>query len=500
MPAAEAVRSGFLVQPRLRTQLLVTNNSNFGRGVPAESDLVLDVAPGLTISGESNRLRLDGSIELIGRVFANGTQVNRVLPSGRLAATFNLYERRVFLETGVAATQTLIDPLGARGGLAGGDNMQTSTQFWLTPYAQGELAPGLRYLARSDNTFASTRRYGDVPGGRLDVNAADGYFGHHLLQLEQQPRILGWRLWYERADSRPDTDFAQTDTYELARAALLARVSPQLTVGVRVGVERNNFALVTQQDGSLYGVEVQWRPTERSRAEGWWEERFFGSAWQATVAHRMPWLAFELNSSRELATYQQLLFALPGAGNVASLAGDILTTRIPDAAQRNAVVEDLIARGRLPRSVDGPANVFSDDISRVRRNSARVALLGLRNSLVLSAFRSRTEDLGSLGLGPLFGASSAATNNKQRGAEGVYSLRVSMLDIASLSYSYYDTEGLGQFSSEQSRQRVYRAQWTRLLAPHTSGVAGVLHQTIDFDGGRTTDDETAAFVGITHRF
>jgi uncharacterized protein (PEP-CTERM system associated) len=491
-------RRGFRLEPTLRASVTFTDNSNFGLRLPPQDELIFDVAPGFRVAGESSRLRLTGGLELIGRYFVNDTQTDRVLPSGNVLGTFDLYNGTVFLEAGVSAVQELIDPIGTVADTTSINNTQTSIQYSISPYVTRESTSGLNYLIRSDNTHSDTRRYGQP--ARPDASAADGYFGRHEARFEQRPRRIGWRLWYLRTDSQADVPLAQTDTYELARAALLLQLVDRLTIGARIGREHNNFALVGEQDGTIFGAEMNWRPTERTRVEGWWENRFFGSAWDGTFAHRMPWLVFEIVSSRDLATYQQLVFGLPTGGNVATLINEMLRTRVPDEAQRGRLVEELIARGRLPREVDGPANIYSDDVSRTQRLTARIAFIRMRHSITLSGYKSRTEDLSELGLGEVIGTGSSATNNQQSGGEAMYTLRVSPLDTVGASLRYYRARGLGDFSEEQSRQLVYRLEWTRMLAPHTFGLVQVRHQDFQFEADAGRERESALVLGIAHRY
>lgn len=491
-------REGLRFEPSLRSTVTVTDNALFLSNTSGRSDVVIDLVPGLSVRGETSRLRLNGDFALVGRSYLRGTQDDHVFPSGNLLGSLELVRQRVFVEAGVSAVQTAIDPVRGLDGGVSDSNAQTTVQYRLSPYVQGEFAPGLRYLARSDNVL--TRVWDTLPStdARLSGN---GYLGRHLVQVEQAPRRLGWRLWYQRTDSEPDYELSPHDRYELARAALLGAFNEQLTLGLRVGTERNNFAQEDLQDDTIYGAEIAWRPTERTRFDYWWEHRFFGAAWEGTFSHRTPWMAFNLTGQRDLLTSQQQLFYLPSGGSVAALLDGILTTRIPDPTQRAAAVAELIARGRLPNTVAGAMPIISNDVYRAQTISGQMAWLGPRTSLSLSAYVARTDALSGLSLVPVApGDPVDRQHYEQRGAELACGYRLSTVDTGTVSYSRAVVESSGDAADERSVLQSYRLQWNRLLSPRTSAAFGLRYQTMRYRISQQHERESALFGGISHRF
>ncbi len=483
----------FSIDTGFRGQTTYTTNAGYEASGAEESDLIVEVAPFISVRGGGARLRASGTLELVGLVYANGTQRDRVLPNGSLTATLEAIERRLFIDAGVTTRQDQVDPFGVRPEGPSTVNTRTSLQYRLSPYLQGQFGPDVRYLLRSDNTYTETRP-------RETASAeTEGYFARHLAEVEQRPRRLGWRLGYERTERQLRGDFAPKETVDIGRVAVLLQLGEQINIGVRYGRESNNFTFADQQDNSFVGVEVDWRPTERTRLRGYAEDRFFGTGWSASFSHRMPWLAWDIATERGLSSSQQVLLGAPAGANVASLLGDLLTTRFPDPAQRDAVVQDLIQRGRLPASFLRDTNIYTEQLSVASSLRATIALVGIRHSFALSGYRSRTEDLGSRGLAPVLGITAALTNNEQKGASATYSLLVTPFSAVSLTGTWRQTRGLGAFSGDETKQSAGTVQWTHRAGPRTSLSAGVRHQVID--SNVTTDaDESAVFAGMTHRF
>jgi hypothetical protein len=76
-------------------------------------------------------------------------------------------------------------------------------------------------------------------------------------------------------------------------------------------------------------------------------------------------------SSRNInETYNAAARRVSAGGNVSKLLNDVLTTRIPDPAQRQAAVNQLIASQGLPQVLDAPVNLYTQQsllLARRRR-------------------------------------------------------------------------------------------------------------------------------------
>lgn len=493
MAAPQASAQPFTLEPGLRGQLTYSTNAGFEASGADEPDLIVELAPSITLRGGGARLRASGTMEFVGLWYERGTQRDRVLPNGSLALTLEAIERRLFIEAAVAARQEQVDPFGVRPEGFSTVNNRTAVQYRLSPYLEGQFSPTIRYRLRSDNTYTRTH-----PADTAATDT-DGYLGRQVAELERVPRPLGWRLSYERTDRRLDDPASSRETLQVARLALRWQVTEQLALGLRGGYETNDFLALEYEDDRFIGGEIEWRPTERTLLRGYVEDRVFGTGWSASFSHRMPWLAWDLTTDRGLFSAQEVLLLAPAGTDVAALLGALLTTRIPDPVQRDAAVQDLIQRGRLPAAFGRDTNIYAERVSLLTSLRGSIALVGLRNSLTLSGFRARTEDLATLGLAPSLGPLASATNNEQRGVGLTYALTVTSVDVLSLGGTRSTTTGLGALAGEQTRQSAATLRWTRRAGPRTGLFAGARYQVVDSNVSGDSD-ETAVFAGFTHRF
>jgi uncharacterized protein (PEP-CTERM system associated) len=472
----------------------LTWNSNTGLGTQSnQSDTTLQIQPRLTIQGEGGRLRVAGSAVLNGVAYLNHTQPNGVLPTVDLNARVEAVERLFFVEAAYRATQTSQNPFGAQPTAGSTSNTLTASQSRLSPYLQGAAGSDTRYLVRSDNSWTNEQSP-TTPAPGSTVAGGSGYFGRHSAMIERDPRPFGWRFEASRDETRYRNSTTDTLTTDLARLNLTYALGVDVTGGVRLGYEDNNF----QPGGrhGIYGVQGQWRPSPRTSLNAYDERRFFGSAWQLRFDHRQPQAAFNVGMSRQIDTAPQALFDLPANANVAALLDAMFASQIPDAAARAKAVQDYIARQGLPAGTLQPLTVFAQRLSLVTSNSASATWIGTRSSVTLSVSYVRTED--ALDAGPL-STGSSLTNNVQTGAGLTFSRRLSPTLGLNAGIDYSRVRGRGAVNTEQSTQRGINAQLSLQAAPKTTAIAGARYRKLDSNVAVPGHD-ASVFVGIGHTF
>jgi uncharacterized protein (PEP-CTERM system associated) len=266
-------------------------------------------------------------------------------------------------------------------------------------------------------------------------------------------------------------------------------------MGLRGGYEITNL-ITDNREQAIYGVNLAWRPTERTDLSAMWEERFFGKGWDFRFSHRMPRLAWSVSSTRDVASFAQAFFSLPPTNNVSGLLDAAFTTRFPDPAERARIVADLISRLGLPRSLASETALFTQNVTILTSLNASIAYLGVRNSIVLSGFGRRNEDLP----GSTFGLAGQSQASSQDGAALVFTHQATTLTAINLTGEYTRTRGLGINEGELSKQRLVRLQVTRQLAAKTTAYVGAQVQKFESNVSVPFARENSAFVGLGHRF
>ncbi|WP_280154031.1 TIGR03016 family PEP-CTERM system-associated outer membrane protein [Piscinibacter sp. XHJ-5] len=472
----------------LRSQLTFSSNPELGVAGGGRDDLLLEVRPHIAIRAEGARLRLSGTAALNGVTTARDTQPSRLLPEADLNARLEAIERFFFLDAGVRAIQTSENPFGPRPESGTTRNTLTTGVVRFSPSIESAISAETRYRLRSDNSW--TRQSGSTQAASSE---AEGYFGRHSFLFEHDPHPFGWRLEAERNETRYRDGVQEPLRQDLARASIDYAFGPDLTAGVRVGRERTSLVAV-DNERNIYGVQARWQPSPRTTLSAFEEKRFFGNSWRLSFDHRMPQVAWNVLVSRTLDTTPQALFDLPVTSNVAALLDAAFTTRFPDPVERARIVQDLITRQGLPAGTLRPVNVYAQRLSIVTQRTASVVLIGMRNTLSLGAFQTRTEDApegGSLATGTPLG------NNNQHGASVSLSHRLS--PIASLNASAEWSKVRALQGIDRSVQRTARLQLTVQAAPKTSVFGGARYRELDSNVA-TEGREAAVFAGLDHLF
>ncbi len=217
----------------------------------------------------------------------------------------------------------------------------------------------------------------------------------------------------------------------------VARVGPRYAwdpvtrFSAHVGYEDNRYPL-SDYAGAVYGVGIEWQPTERTKVVANWEHRFFGSSYLFTFDHRTPLSVWNVSASRLISSYPQQLGTLAAGGSVPALLDQLFVSRIPDPTQRQQAVNNFIDSRGLPSELSSPVNVYTQQITLNQNLSATMGLLGSRNSLFVTVYRYDTQPISGSGviLPPVFGFGN---DNTQLGVNVVWSHNLTPLTVLNLA-------------------------------------------------------------------
>lgn len=488
---APAVAQQWSVEASIAARLTSSSNAGLGSATD-EGDAILNVRPRFDIRRTGGRFSLAGTFDLNAFSYFGGTQPNRVLPAIGANARLEAVERFFFVEAEARALQTSNNPFGVSpDGESAHANTVTTTMYRLSPYIEREVGDDFRYGLRSDNT--ETGEHGSTTAART---TSTGRYGRHVAYAELDPVPLGWRLEAERTDTRYDDSTEPSQVIELARASVNYAIGPDLSAGLRAGYERNNLLVGEDRDNRIYGVQLRWRPSERTDLSAYHEHRFFGSSWRVAFDHRMPWLAWNFVFSRGVETAPQLLFELPPVGNVAAQLDAMFTTRYPNPTERARVVQEFMATRGLPGSTQRAMNLYSQRLTLVTNSSGSVSYVGPRTTITLSGYSTRVEDALS-GTPVLLEAS--LNNNTQRGAGLLISRRLTRLTSMTLDFDYSHIRALEAIGPDSTKQASARVRFSLQASPRTNTFFGGGYRKLASNvvvGG----EEVTAFAGIDHTF
>ncbi|AKJ29906.1 TIGR03016 family PEP-CTERM system-associated outer membrane protein [Caldimonas brevitalea] len=473
------------------TTATATNNSRYSDSGDRPSDLVLDVAPRVRLERRGARLDLSAEAGLNALHYTGGTRPSRVLPEGRLRLRSEPVEQWVHVDADALVEQSATEAFSGRAELSSSVDLATTTRLRLAPYVERRLTSSLSLLARTEHDW--TRREGD----ELQPDQERVYQQRHLVRLARQPLPFGFDAEWSKEDASYGGDSVSALEIETLRAVASYAFDPELVLGVIAGHERSSFFGSTESDG-LYGLRLQWAPTERTALDAVVERRFLGTGWQLRWQHRSPFIAFHLSSSRQPVVQGTSQELGEGGGDVASLLDAILTTRHPDPVQRAALVQDMIQRLGLPTQLIGPVELFSNYAQLEQDTTASIALLGRRTTLTASVYMRKLERLRRDD-DPFAGVAVGTADSEQRGLLVNVNRRLTPTTQGDVRLSWTQVEGLGLLEGSRSREKALRVSLHHNLSPRSFVTFGVRRQLLDSNVSGPSQ-ESAAFAGLGHRF
>ena len=249
-------------------------------------------------------------------------------------------------------------------------------------------------------------------------------------------------------------------------------------------------------------------PPSAPAPAGFWEHRFFGSAYNLDISHRLPRVALSAGFSRDLSNYPQLAFAIPAGASVASYIDAAFTTRIPDPTERARAVQEFLSRSGLSGTLFAPVNFFSTTFLEQTTERVSAVLLGVRNSITLTLFRVRSSTLTGQDsvLGSVFpGAFQFNQNNTQIGAGVGFSHVVSAITNFNINGSVSRVTA-DSSSAEDAVDRAINANLTASvgtqLGARTTGSVGASYSRFLPQGGTNAHGASALniFAAVSHVF
>jgi uncharacterized protein (PEP-CTERM system associated) len=478
------------ITPTLSGELTYTNNVDLLPSDQREGDFVLLLTPGVSIEHESPRSVLRGSIALPTALYARtGSDNNEVSPLVNLYGRGEVIENFFFVEAQAYVQQTYLNPFGAQPDnlVNVTDNRYTSASYRVTPFIEGDIGGTVHYILRDDNLWTNLD---NSPIGDRRV-----YTNHLTGSIDRVPAPFGWGADIDRAvHSFPEQE--RNQTLELARLRAVWRPDAQWQGYVSGGYERNKFPL-TESDGAIYGLGFAWRPTDRTSLDVGWEHRFFGGSYRFLFDHRTPRTAWTVRASRNITSYPEQIANVPAGSFLPFVLNAILTSRIPDPAERVRFIQTYITDRGLPLVLTEPLAIYSQQIYLQELASASVGLLGVRNTIVFSIYRSKSEAIAGSGatLPPVLGG---VNNTTQVGGSAVWSYQLTPTATLTVTGSLNTTEANEPFSAK-SDERSIRIALTRPISPNTTAFAGARYQALDSDVANSYR-EAAVFAGFQHLF
>lgn len=481
---ADERKAGLWVQPRVSVGLTHTNNSLL-RSERPESENTLEVSPGLRAVFNTARVRGDIDYALTGIYHGRGTLEDSIRQSLDAYANVDIWQNRVFLDVVGVVDYQSISAFGTPSvGTVYNDNLTQQKRFLVSPYYRGALTQSIDLDARYTRSTA-----------RNDASERSDYTEDGVTFLlrshRNQDQRLGWTI--ESGVQTVEYTQERKTTARAVKGELSYEFTPFLRGSSFFGRERNDVLTLDTRSYSSYGVGVDWRILDHTRALFDGEHHYYGNVHNLALEHRSGRTVLRFSDSRNMVG-SALDEAVPLMSSDYDLLDSHYLGQESDPIRRAQMVESELERLGFSNTQDLYRR-FLTSSSRLERNQQLAILItGLRNVYTIAFGRNKSQRLGADAgsLGDDFDANEFIT---QRYFGLQYAHRLTPLSAMTVTLSRMGADGSGGVLSESAK--VLQIGFTKQFAPRTSCSLRVQRMTVN---GSAAYTETSWQGLISHRF
>lgn len=467
-----------------------SDNAFMSRRGSERADIILRTTPTIGLSRDGPRLKLKGLYAPTILGYVNGTVSDAVMNSLTTTANYELIENFMFIDGRALIAQSVLSPLGVQSvnGPTNTSNRVETRTFGVSPYIQGRISGGGSYQLRHDFSHQtySAGGLGDTVMNRFTASAADapGSFVVFSGDFSYSNVELG--------------SFSST-TSKIGRLRASVITNPELKLAANVGYEDNNYGRQTFS-GAVVGTNLTWTPSDRTTLDLGYEKRYFGGSYTVNGQHRTRLASFRLKVYR---SEQELQNRATGTTTVATrdALDSSLASRIPDSADRAREVERLMLAGGLPDTLTTSGSFISTRVNRVEGIEPSVAFTGIRNTLLLSAFRRETTPLTdslSSGFTDVFATANRLTQ-MGFGITATHQFDAQFNGLIGMDLISSRGSLIGSAASQESKQQSFRTTLSYTISPLTT--VGATLRYINLSSSSINDvRERAMLFTLSHTF
>lgn len=477
--AAPATARSWYFTPSVSLEQTFTDN--YKATTNGESDAITRATVGLHLIGNGSRVRGSLDYSLSGVGYARHSSDNEFQNALRANGTIEAIDDFAFIDVSGSVSQQQISAFGptSPSDTLANDNRTEVRTVTVSPYVRGMLGGFARYELRLTETISRSSQFGqadyDTTAGSVSLYGGDSR------------RVLGWSL-SATTTTQDYTDGASTHN-DVLRGTVAYPVYDSVVLTAIGGTERNDLRTAEKKSYSIYGLQLDWVPSQRTNLSARYEHRFFGNAHSVSFSYRMPRTVLTLLDTRDVSVGGR-----GGSGGTLYDAYSRLFSGITDPVQRDLQVQQLLLRlNQDPNSTAIPGFLTTaQTLQRVQ--SASVAWTGVRDTAVLQLSRSTTQQLPQ--------ASTPSTGDlafgtvRQTGLSLLWSHRLTPL--SSLSASIGWQRGSSDSSLLSNRLKTLNLGWTTQLAPRLR--AGVGARYTNSSGPTAGYNERAVFANLGYQF
>lgn len=374
------------VVPSITLRTTLTENSS--SGLEGEAGVVTEVAPSINISMAGPKVNGNVNAGWRNTFSSKGGEGRQSFITLSSNGSYSPVEDRVSVEFSANVSRNNLDLFQGKSQWDE-DNSDENAEvrhFSITPRLRQRFGNVTANASYQIQFLSSASNLSNQGNGALKINIAQEISGSRL----------GWRLDYTRADGNTYGSTANNQVHDTGLTGTLSyQVDPHVSIYGRIGQESNNYSSKNSKDGITKGFGATWVPTPRTTISGDRGYHTYGDTYNLKMSHRFSRIALDFGFSKSVSSaFQSATNSL--AAYYYNLFSNALLAAYPDPVERQRVVISLIKALGIPV---GPGfGAFNTNAYFLERQfNSGVTLIGARNTLALSLFRSNRESLTNSG-------------------------------------------------------------------------------------------------------
>ena len=472
------------ITPTLSVGATLTNNVNLS-ATNKESDLILDVVPGIQIGGQTGRVRGFLDYQLAASLYARNQESGSLRNFLQARVNAEVVPSWLFVDASASISQQFISPFGTQtpDSSLNNSNRTEVTTINVAPYVQGQLAGQVNYVGRAFYNFTDSGT----------SQAANSTVWGALLGFDSTTRWsrLSWGLDFTYREARFTDQRSEFD--QLNVLSLNYAITPELIASLRGNVETSNLTTFENETTTGWGGGVRWTPSPRTRFVAEYDQRVFGNSHLLSLDYRTPRTVWALSNRQGLSTGQ----TSNGRGSSTS-AFDLLFAQFaqiePDPVQRAQLVNAFMRANGIDPNASFNSGYLPGQVVLERRQDASVSWLGIRDTLFFNIYQTQSESLqpGVLNPDDPFAGGNVL---RWRGARATWSHRLTPLSTLSVNAGGQRTSET--FGGQETTVWNGMVMWSNQLAPRARLSLSARYTT---QSGSSTYNEAALLAFLNMNF
>lgn len=470
--------ANWTLTPALQLQETWSDNITLAAPGLERSDLVTQLNPGLRLSGQGGRLKVNLAAAWQIMTYAHGTAGTRIVPKLSGSGTLELVENWFYVDGLASISEQAVSPFGAQLAQAANVNRNNGTvsSYALTPRIKGLLGSDLSYdlsYRTSQTSTASNPGAAQLTTGQGTNSRTDGWTGG--LRWGNSSRLFNFAANFSSTNSRYSSGRLPSSS-SIGRIYGYFNPDAHLSFSANVGRETRSASTALSSGGSspTRGIGVNWQPNPRTTLSLAHDIRYFGPNDTLALEHRFRRAALNVSYNRTRTDSHNLLLQ-NSTSTYYQLYSNMLASQYPNSADLDQAVRLLLQSQGLSADEVPVLGYLSDSAVIRRALNISFSLIGVRNTLTFTASHSnsRTETVTS---GTDVLATYSGIDQTSLGLNWAYKLSPNSTLTTSLIQMKSDgtaASGLGTFSNQTKANFLWNAQ----MGPHVTSSLGLRRVT-----------------------